>query len=220
MDPPEILWKATTNHIAVFVPPNMIEHLLEKHYTSTHASGSSFWIKPPASSNIAQDLLSNIHQSVESCRICGIILTSIAANGPAELVILEVPKGVAISADILVATNGEGLVGSPDCIIKILPVTNIRFTDDDRDGEATSPSRGKESSNQVANFNTSRPAMTPLLPTCPVCIHRIDPVRLGLPAPANQHLCSRFCPSPIGTWAGGSHSLFSSDETCPKAKIS
>jgi hypothetical protein len=34
------------------------------------------------------------------------------------------------------------------------------------------------------------------LPTCPVCLYRIDPPRLGWKLPSQEHLCSRFCPPP------------------------
>jgi hypothetical protein len=34
------------------------------------------------------------------------------------------------------------------------------------------------------------------IPSCPVCLHRIDPIRLGLPQPPTLQLCSKFCPPP------------------------
>jgi hypothetical protein len=199
MDAPEILWKTSTNLVLVFVPPHMIGTCLEQHYSSTHASGSSFWINPPISSHFTKDLLPKIHPTLLGCKICGVVLTSIAANGPADIIILEVPRGAVIH-DILHATNGEAFVGDDDCILKILPVTSVKFTDDD-----------KEQGHNGFNATTPSRLIQPLIPTCPVCIHRIDPVRLGLPAPTNQQLCSRFCPSPIGNWSG--------QESCRKQKF-
>ena len=224
INPTELLWKTTAYLIAVFVPPHMIATCIEKHLSSPNhvASGSSFWIESPFSAKFAQDILPKIHPTALSgCRVRGIILTSIAANnGPAEIIILEVPGGTSIQNDILRVTSGDIIAGdSNSSVIKILPITSVKFTHD-RDDEGKTNYSGStmeqiggmiyDSSNSSSNSN-----ITPQIPTCPVCIHRIDPIRLGLPAPCVQQLCSKFCPSPsliVGSWG-------TEEESCPKQRL-
>ena len=205
VSPSEKFWKTNSNLITVFMPPNMITSALEKHFSSNKiTSGSSFWINPPSSTNFANDLLPKIHQSaLTGCKIRGIVLTSIAAkNGPAELLILEVPKGRSIHDHILRVTNGCTIAEDPERgILKILPLSTVNFThENDNLFEAKNSGKrmGQPShclvTDTVIPSNTTR--ITPEIPTCPVCLHRIDPIRLGLPGPCVQQLCSKFCPSP------------------------
>lgn len=222
-DPSDLLLKTNTHLIAVFVPPHMTAGL-EKHFSSNCvASGSLFWIESPCSTKFAQDLLPKIHATALSrCRILGIILTSIAANnGPAEIVLLEVPRGTSIQKDILHATSGDVIEGDSNLnVLKILPITIVKFTDDeddegkenyfDRKTRRFSSRNGDSNSSDAATISSQ--IVPPQIPTCPVCIHRIDPIRLGLPAPCVQDLCSKFCPSPsVGSW--------SEEEICPKQRL-
>merc|ERR1712194_116535 len=103
LNPPEKFWKTNSHLVIVFMPPKMIASAIKEHCSSNQvASGSSFWINRPSSANFVKDLLPKIHSTaLMGCRIRGIILTSIAAsNGPSELLILEVPKGMSIREDI------------------------------------------------------------------------------------------------------------------------
>lgn len=203
VNPPENFWKTNAHLVTVFMPPRMIASAIKEHYSSNQVtSGSSFWINRPSSASFAKDLLPKIHPTaLMGCRIRGIILTSIAAsNGPAELLILEVPKGRAIQEDILRVINGCTITGDSDSgILKILPLTTIEFTHEEDDGSKTSYSEKKMrqsmcNDNSVESPSASTKALQ--IPACPVCIHRIDPLRFGLPGPCVQHLCSKFCPSP------------------------
>jgi hypothetical protein len=228
VNPTELLWKTTAYLIAVFVPPHMIATCIEMHLSSSNhaASGSSFWIESPFSANFAQDILPKIHPTALSgCRVRGIILTSIAANnGPAEIIILEVPRGTSIQNDILRVTSGDIIPGdSNSSVLKILPITIVKFTHD-RDDEGKTNYSGntmEQISSMIgdisvsSNSRNSNSNSTPQIPTCPVCIHRIDPIRLGLPAPCVQQLCSKFCPSPsliVGSWG-------TEEESCPKQRL-
>lgn len=194
VNPPEKFWKTNTQLVIVFMPPHMIASAIKDHCSSNQvASGSSFWVNRPASANFVKDLLPKIHPTaLAGCRIRGIILTSIAAsNGPAELLILEVPKGRSIQEDILQETNGCTIAGDSDSgILKILPLTTIEFTHEEDDGTSDS----EKKMNSTEKLSASTKALQ--IPACPVCIHRIDPSRFGLPRPCAQHLCSNFCPSP------------------------
>ena len=228
VNPSEKFWKTNTYLIVVFVPPHMIASGLEKHCSSNHvASGSSIWIDPPSSANFSQDLLPKIHPTALSgCRIRGIVLTSIAANnGPAEMLLLEVPKGRSIHDDILRATSGGVIAGDSNLsVLKILPITTIEFTHDKDDDGKTLYSENKMGQTISMNINSDSSSstaiptshiVTPQIPTCPICIHRIDPIRLGLPAPCVQQLCSKFCPSPsliVGSWG-------TEEESCQKQRL-
>ena len=223
-NPSNLSWKTNAHLIAVFVPPHMVATGLEKHFSSNRvALGSSFWIESPFSTNFAQDILPKIHlTALSGCKILGIILTSIAAsNGPAEILLLEVPRGKSIQKDILRATSGDVIEGdSNSSVLKILPITIVTFTHDEDDEckethferktRRFSSINGDSSSSDAATISSQ--IIPPQIPTCPVCIHRIDPIRLGLSAPCVQDLCSKFCPSPsVGSW--------SEEEICPKQRL-
>jgi hypothetical protein len=178
--------------LAVLVPPAVIDACLEK-YTSKSAAapGSCFWIREEASvDSFTTELLARIHPLLVewNVKIRGIILTSIAAqdNAPAEIVLLDIPSpkqsgGRSVTEILEVTNNGSvlNIHGDDDHlntkVLKVLPLGQVQFQSGPR------PS--------VASLKAP-----PLwIPTCAVCLHRIDPRRLGLPPPANQHLCSKFC---------------------------
>ena len=226
VNPPEKFWRANAYLITVFVPPHMVTSALEKHFSSNKvASGSSFWINPPSSVNFARDLLPKIHRdALKGCRIRGIVLTSIAAtNGPAELLLLEVPKGRSMQDGILRGTNGTTIARDPDFgVLKILPISAIEFTHESEDDPETPYSEKKTGqhigSSSISSKHSSTSALntiTPEIPSCPVCIHRIDPIRLGLPGPNVQQLCSKFCQSPSLNVC----SLGADEETCRKQRL-
>jgi hypothetical protein len=66
-----------------------------------------------------------------------------------------------------------------------------------------------------------QPPETARLPTCPVCLHRIDPLRLRLPKP--ESICSRFCPPPNVPTSRGTASSSSSSSSwpiaCPRQRL-
>ena len=191
---------------AIFVPPLIIESSLEKVTANSkiNAPGSCFWLKEPHCSKLANDLLPRIHPMFTKYKIFGIIVTSIAAeqNAPAEIVLLDLSSSSAESIEGIVnKTHGDSMVDNVDAIIKVLPISKINFSTID-------PSEGE--------FVSSQTPQSTLLSTCPVCLHRIDPVRLGLPKPANQHLCSKFCPAPSlvgGAWES------ESPDSCQKQRF-
>lgn len=202
--------KQSTSLVAVFVPPSLIDECLEK-YTSTtkmHASGSCFWIKDSSAVKLAEDLLPSIHPSLVQSQIRAIVRTSIASeeNAPAEFVLLDLSSKDLIVQDILQTTNGQALSSDSTAILKILPLSSVTF-ELPAAASATGTS-GESSSGMKAPPQSPR---LPCIPTCAVCLHRIDPVRLGLPAPANAHLCSKFCPPPnLMSWAS------ELEQSCPK----
>ncbi len=186
--------KQSTSLVAVLVPPSLIDECLEK-YTSTaklHASGSCFWIKDSSAIKLSQDLLSSMHPSLFKSIIRGVVRTSIATedNAPAEFVVLELPLKHLLVEDVLQATNGKALNADATAILKILPLSIVQFELPSAQASASTWMKSPPLDTLQAK------PIFPSIPTCAVCLHRIDPLRLGFPAPLNEHLCSKFCPPP------------------------
>jgi BRCA1-associated protein len=210
--------------VAVLIPPSLIDELLEK-YTSTtkiHASGSCFWIKHSSATKLSKDLLPSIHASLLKSQIRGIVRTSIAAedNAPAEFLLLELPPNKdLILEDVLQATNGQALNADATAVLKVLPLSRIHFELPTAAAAAAAPatigltSAWLKSPPPLAPQGSSHHRLSSI-PTCAVCLHRIDPLRLGLPPPANAHLCSKFCPPPnLISWAS------ELEQSCPKQRL-
>ena len=190
--------------LAVFVPPSIIDTCLEKYMAQTiAATGSCFWIREAFSvDSFTKDLLGRIHPVLLDWKVGlrGIIRTSIAAedNAPAEIVLIEMPSpkqaGGRTEMEILEATNDGSVLNlhendtqQPNInVVKVLLIGKVHF-------ESGDPLlRGNRATGNNSNVTSLKgPPLT--LPTCAVCLHRIDPIRLGLPSPTNKHICSKFC---------------------------
>jgi hypothetical protein len=199
--------KQSTSLVAILTPPHLIDECLAK-YTSTtkiHASGSCFWIADSCATSMSQDLLSSIHWSVQHGVVRGIVRTSIAAedNAPAEFLLLELsPKDLAVPS-MMEYANGQAFMADPEAVLKILPVSTVQFQ---LPATMTSLKSPPPSAQLIP-----RP---PMIPTCPVCLHRIDPLRIGLPLPDKEHCCSKFCPPPnLVSWAT------ELGQSCPKQRF-
>lgn len=199
--------RQSTTLLAILTPPYLIDECLEK-YTSTtknHASGSCFWISDSAAASMSQDLLTRIHWSLQSSTIRGVIRTSIAAedNAPAEIVLAQVQSKDLDVESILRITNGQALGADSSSILKILPVSDVHF----HLPPASTSLKLPPASSQLV-------PQPPVIPSCAVCLHRIDPGRIGLPPPENEQLCSKFCPPPnLMRWASDA------EQNCPKQRF-
>ena len=202
--------------IAIFVPPSMIEQCIEQLFSQRehHATGSCFWISETTAKKLNHDLLSNIHLSLLSTsttnnnnnttRIRGIIRTSILAkdNAPADILLLEVYNHAQMEG-ILARTNGQHIIGYSNAILKVLPIETIEFLSD-----IGFTKQASSSSKLTASSTAQKEALSLQIPACPVCLYRIDPVRLGLPS--SKEICSKFCPSP---------DFFNSVSMCPNQRF-
>ena len=138
---------------------------------------------------------------------------------PSDLVVLDLSHTPpAVITDLLEQTMGQTLHSGPEnAVLKILLIGRIRFLSD----------RTNNGDDERATTSMSTSTATPVLmcniPTCPVCLHRIDPWRLvGIDmtrrrtATTTDHdqqqlRCSKFCPPP---------NLLSRDEiTCPRQRL-
>lgn len=124
------------------------------------------WIGSARSKKFANDIVTRIHPCLADAVVRGAI-----RQAAADVLLVEA-RSTQCMADMVDRMNGEGMVGRSDAIIKALPLSEIVFT-----------------INEVASLSSRRIE----IPSCPVCLHRIDPVRIGLPKPKNHQLCSKFC---------------------------
>jgi Zn-finger in ubiquitin-hydrolases and other protein len=187
--------KQSTSLVAILTPPHLIDECLVK-YTSTKerlASGSCFWVTDSSANMMSQDLLSRIHWSVQNGLVRGIVRTSISTaenNAPAEFLLLELPPNDQAVGSVLEFANGQAFNADSTAVLKILPVSTVQF-------QVPGQSAGKSATPSSHTFPTP-----PVIPACPVCLHRIDPIRLGQPQPEKEHICSKFCPPPnLVRWA-------------------
>lgn len=155
------------------------------------------WILDNA--NDINGLLSQIHPSLSSFSIRGII-TRVRGKQLKRLVdydmIFMAPHNgieqTALSA--LESIQGEGMIVAPHAVIKALPISQVMFVQVPL-SPPTIPvsSDGKNALKLVISGNLSMSDGFSAIPSCPTCIHRIEPQRLGMPKPRNHQLCSHFC---------------------------
>ncbi|CAJ1950488.1 unnamed protein product [Cylindrotheca closterium] len=182
---------ASSSIAAVFVPPSLVDNLLQIYTTTTatrnpHNGGSCYWIPDEHTRQIAEALLPSVHSSLISARIRGIILHSTKfdhINAPSSILLLEIMD--ITMTDVLEIANGESMASNKTAVLKILPIASIQFTSKSNPIEGVEEEKLAEPENQAL-----------LIPSCPVCLHRIDANRLGLPRPRIEQLCSSYCSLP------------------------
>lgn len=166
----------STALLAVLIPPLVIDRYLETYTSTTNiqASGSCFWITDTNATELAQDLLPNIHPTlVHSTQILGIVRTSIATeeNAPAEFLILQLVNRQTANAttttaasatvvlppmtisDILNSTNGQALAVDSAAILKVLPLSRVHFELSTTSAVAKAPDKNKNTT--TSNVSTS-----------------------------------------------------------------
>jgi len=170
--------------VAIFVPPSFID----QHLPPSHHKGSScksvVWLSGDPKIMNYQDfttgLLAKIHTSLAECSILGIVRQTFMA---ADIILLDMPSSTNrqpwIHDNMVAALDGEEMAGRIDAILKILPLSKVVFE--------TKPIQNSPEETAALERRHLE------IPSCPVCLHRIDPVRLGLPKPKNYQLCSNHC---------------------------
>ena len=118
-------------------------------------------------------LYNNQDKGAPELSVSGVITSS---NMPADIVLVSISKNEDhnIRCDEIIfhhscLLNNDTLSNAPWSVIKAFPIKML--------------SNNTESYNQTAA----------ILPGCPVCLHRIDPIKLGLPQLKPQHSCSKLC---------------------------
>jgi hypothetical protein len=87
--------------------------------------------------------------------------------------------------------NHETASDAPWSVMKAFPVRSV--SDVPQSLTTQLDCAKSASSNMDANTTNRNQIDYSTLPCCPVCIHRIDPAILGLPALKQQHKCFQFC---------------------------
>lgn len=175
--------KSLISHLAIFVPPSLLAFTNYLDFgTSTSCEQVTVIEDQTIREKLSSELLSRIHPFLlEHGKLVGIVSACREQEGqsitPADVIIIDVSNAPRHWwHDIKASVNGEPMTSAPTAVLKLIPLSSISIT----------ASTGPDS-------NGSR--IQPELPTCPVCLHRIDPLRMGMPRPQNNKLCSQFCPS-------------------------
>ena len=179
--------------IAIFVPTAFFEKNLPllthstKKVEGNNCKSTEWCDKSLQNRGFMNRILSQIHPCLTDCSVRGMIRRK---STPADVLLLDIPL-LAQSKDgdyahnnkwiseMIEAIDGEGMTACTDAIIKALPISEVLF--------AKNPPSGSEDELMLQQKRRLE------IPTCPVCIHRINPLRLGLPKPKNYQLCSKFC---------------------------
>ena len=115
-------------------------------------------------------------------------LSDCAQHVPADIILVDLSHAPwAAVVDLLDTTNSQLIHATNNAILQIILLSDVSFL--------TTKSKAENSSSLLNSTNTASASGFDL-PTCPVCLYRIDPIRLGLGKIPNHSLCSKFCPSP------------------------
>lgn len=176
---------------AVFCPSTLLESSYEQLQVQVDGSHPIAWLENP--SRISHVLLSLIHPFLaKNFTIRAIVTTKgMQHHAPGDLMLLDLshcPRAAIV--DLMDSTNCQVIHSGPEAILKVLLVSGVEFTATAKHEEAM------EASHQMTPTTGINASSTVDIPTCAVCLHRIDPLRLGLSRPQNYHLCSKFCPPP------------------------
>ena len=193
-------------YAAVFLPATVTESALD---------GASDFVHPDHDALHSQRLLHMVHPFLaKNFSIQGILQVRHAQHAPADVALIDLshtPTG--LLDELLQTTSGQVIYAGPELVLKVILIYSLHFVvinNDESNYDAdTKPSAAVAetvitatgSNNNNANSTTAglqhHSDRTHLeIPSCPVCIHRIDPIRLGLPRPDTLQLCSKFCTPP------------------------
>jgi hypothetical protein len=156
---------------AVFCPSTLVRSSWEKLHIDLDDT-LLYWY--PDSIRLSQILLSLIHPFLAH----NFTISAIFSAPPAYVVLVDVSHALDTTILDLLVDTCKLIHSGPEAILKVLLVSKVLFV------ESTISSL--DQNQKISTVGG--------LPTCPVCLHRIDPWRLGLPK--SKDLCSKFCPPP------------------------
>ena len=184
--------------VGIFVPSFLIEELPtpptqgEQHCTH--------WFQCNAIRS--EDILPRIHASLSGAGLAirGIISTQRRSddkhdinsinnsNSITDLVVIELPQreGMDSLSLLMNEVHGQAMDRAYNSVIKVLPLSTISFS---------SFGSGNKQSPTSNTTGSTLPNDGLEIPSCPVCLHRIDPHRLGWPSRRSHEVCSQFCTS-------------------------
>jgi len=83
--------------------------------------------------------------------------------------------------------QGESMSSVSHAVITLLPISQLFYSGVGNMSTACST--------ETSQVHKIIPDEGHEIPPCPVCLHHIDPQRLGFPKPSTHQICSQFCPS-------------------------
>ena len=170
-------------YAAVFLPPTLTESALD---------GSFDFINPGAADRrkFSKRLLAMVHPFMAgNFSIKGILHVRNSQHAPADIALVDLQHTpTSLLDELLQTTNGQVIHAGPELILKVLVIYSLCFVVAEQDAKPAA---------DAATTSSGHGRRTQLeIPSCPVCIHRIDPIRLGLPKPGTSQMCSKFCEPP------------------------
>lgn len=174
--------------VGIFVPSFLIEGPAP---SKRRDQSCDHWLEK--NPRLSEDMLPQIHASLSGLAIRGIISTrrrsddTTRNNNAIDLVLIELPQreGLDSLSILMDEVHNQGMDRAYNSVIKILPLSSISFSSGDRDSS-------NQSQSTLAHDEDDDSLE---IPSCPVCLHRIDPRRLGWPRPRSHEVCSQFCSS-------------------------
>jgi len=147
-------------------------------------------------------LLTRIHPSLSNFSLRGIITTRgqrkvRKRSAECDLILMAAKHGINES-DVVAAlesVQGESMDATPKAVIKALSVSQVLLTGKSLVSVITVASTGagtSAKSQKIRDIDAFADGLS-FIPSCPTCIHRLDPQRLGIPKPRSHQLCSHFC---------------------------
>lgn len=197
---------------AVFSPSTLIESSFEQLQLAMNQDAASLSSSSPHAirwldrepQQISQILLNLIHPFLaENFTIKAIVSSAThqrhnnsnttSYHAPSDLVLLDhshVPLSVIDDLVENLSSNCPTIHSGPESVLKVVLINRVNFC-------AIPSEAGAAAATANDSISHTNGTKTIDIPSCPVCLHRVDPFRLGLPRPRNQaHMCSKFCPPP------------------------
>jgi Zn-finger in ubiquitin-hydrolases and other protein len=194
----------------IFCPSTLVDSALERVEYSSHEEPSSFVKWYPDGQRISKLLLSMLHPFLERNFAIKALVRSCKVHAPADLVLIDLGHSpLSAIADLLdAASSGQMIHSGPERVLKVLLLRSVNVQT--KDLSSFRYDQGSETERHITSLDVPETAR---YPTCPVCLHRIDPLRLRLPKP--QATCSRFCNPPnVPSSRGSSWSI-----ACPRQRL-
>ena len=166
---------------AFFLPPPLTESALHDFKAKDFAL-----LDQSLTGQVSRRLLAMVHPFLAAnFALRGIISVQNSDHCPADIIIVDISHApVEVVDHMLQITNGEKIHSGPEAILKFVVISSISFRSE---GDVMRPKFATAAAAPRKEYG---------IPACPVCLHRIDPTRIGLPPPQNHQLCSKFCPPP------------------------
>jgi hypothetical protein len=200
-------------YAALFLPATLTESALDGASNFVLASKSSVSVnttKKPASfqatknknrnntntptrQQLSQRLLAMVHPFLaQNVSLHGIIQIrqSEDRHAPADIALVDLQHTPSsLLHELLQTTNGKVVHAGPALVLKVLLIHALHFVSPSVTSTTTETKSNLPPSSSLSSSHLE-------IPSCPVCLHRIDPLRLGLPAVDTLQLCSKFCTPP------------------------